>query len=100
MTPRWPVTLLLLGHMCDPTQGSFNPSSMKIRQSMWIYSDHFFEKTWIKGHWPLDDLWPKSVEVMWDFKQGSFFQVLWKYIEVCGYNEPFFSKLEPKVTDP
>ena len=26
-------------------------------QSMWIHWP-FFPKTWTKGHWPLDDLWP------------------------------------------
>ena len=30
---------------------------LKIHQSMWIYWP-FFPKTWTKGHWPLDDLWP------------------------------------------
>ena len=30
---------------------------LKIHQSMWIHW-LFFPKTWTKGHWPLDDLWP------------------------------------------
>ena len=30
---------------------------LKIHQSMWIHWP-FFPKTWTKGHWPLDDLWP------------------------------------------
>ena len=40
-------------------------------QSMWIHWP-FFPKTWTKGHWPLDDLWP---HVCWghmcDSTQGS-----------------------------
>ena len=44
---------------------------LKIHQSMWIHWP-FFSKTWIKGHWPLDDLWP---HVCWghmcDSTQGS-----------------------------
>ena len=27
-------------------------------------------------------------------------QVPWKYMKVCGYSDPFFKKLEPKVIDP
>ena len=57
---------------CDSTQGSFNPSPTKICQSMWIQWPFFFSKTWTKGHWPLDDLWP---QVCWghmcDSTQGS-----------------------------
>ena len=30
---------------------------LKIHQSMWIHWP-FFPKTWTKGHWPLDNLWP------------------------------------------
>ena len=44
---------------------------LKIHQSMWIHWP-FFAKTWTKGHWPLDDLWP---HVCWghmcDSTQGS-----------------------------
>ena len=40
-------------------------------QNMWIHWP-FFPKTWTKGHWPLDDLWP---HVCWghmcDSTQGS-----------------------------
>ena len=40
-------------------------------QSMWMHWP-FFPKTWTKGHWPLDDLWP---HVCWghmcDSTQGS-----------------------------
>ena len=44
---------------------------LKIHQSMRIHWP-FFPKTWTKGHWPLDDLWP---HVCWghmcDSTQGS-----------------------------
>ena len=44
---------------------------LKIHQSMWIHWP-VFPKTWTKGHWPLDDLWP---HVCWghmcDSTQGS-----------------------------
>ena len=44
---------------------------LKIHQSMWIHWP-FFPKTWTKGHWPVDDLWP---HVCWghmcDSTQGS-----------------------------
>ena len=44
---------------------------LKIHQSMWIHWP-FFPKTWTKGHWPLDDLWP---HICWshvcDSTQGS-----------------------------
>ena len=44
---------------------------LKIHQNMWIHWP-FFPKTWTKGHWPLDDLWP---HVCWghmcDSTQGS-----------------------------
>ena len=36
LTPRWPLTPCLLGHMCDSTQGSLCPSPMGIHQCMWI----------------------------------------------------------------
>ena len=44
---------------------------LKIHRSMWIPWP-FFPKTWTRGHWPLDDLWP---HVCWghmcDSTQGS-----------------------------
>ena len=74
--------------MCDST--SFYPTPMKIHQSFWIHwpffsktwnentskyvnaMTFFVKKTWTKGHWLLDDLWP---QVCWghmcDSTQGS-----------------------------
>ena len=36
LTPRWPLTHVCWGHMCDSTQGSLCPSPMTIHQCMWI----------------------------------------------------------------
>ena len=63
----WPH--IFWGHMCDSTQGSLCPSPMKIHQSiMWIQWTFCFAKTWAKGHWPLDDLWP---HICWGHKCDS-----------------------------
>ena len=58
---------------------------------MWKYWP-FFPKTWTKGHWPLDDLWP---HVCWGHMCDSRLpkdhcvQVPWQYINVCGYSDQF-----------
>ena len=36
LTPRWPLTHVRWGHMCDSTKGSLCPSPMTIHQCMWI----------------------------------------------------------------
>ena len=44
---------------------------------------------------------PMSVEVTCEtLLKGHCVQVPWKYIKVYGNSDPFFQKLEPKVTDP
>ena len=44
---------------------------------------------------------PMSVEVTCvTLPKGRCVQVSRKYIKVCGYSDPFFQKLEPKVIDP
>ena len=56
---------------------------------MWIHWP-FFPKTWTKGHWPLDDLWPMSVEVTCvTLPKDHCVQVPWQYINVCGYSDQF-----------
>ena len=61
---------------------------LKIHQSMWIHWP-FFPKTWTKGHWPLDDLWP---HVCWghmcDSTQGSLCPSPMT-IHQCGYSDQF-----------
>ena len=62
---------------------------LKIHQSMWIHWP-FFPKTWTRGHWPLDDLWPMSVEVTCvTLPKDHCVQVPWEYINVCGYSDQF-----------
>ena len=60
----------------------------KIYQSMCGYSDPF-SKTWSKGHWPLDDLWP---HVCWrhmcDSTQGSLCPSPMG-IHQCWYSDQF-----------
>ena len=52
-----------------------------------------FAKTSTKGHWPLDDLWPTSVEVLCvTLPKDHCVQVPWKYIKVCGYSDFFCKK--------
>ena len=56
---------------------------------MWIHWP-FFSKTWTKGHWPLDDLWPQSVEITCvTLPKDQCIQVPWQYINVCGYSDQF-----------
>ena len=62
---------------------------------MWIHWP-FFPKTWTKGHWPQDDLWP---QVCWghmcDSTQGSLCQVPRKYLNVDTVT--LFSKKKKKM---
>ena len=55
LTPRWPLTQVCWGRMCDSTQGSFCPSPIKIHQSMWIQWPFFqkCEPKVIDPRWPL-----------------------------------------------
>ena len=75
---------------------------LKIHQSMWIHWP-FFPKTWTKGHWPLDDLWP---HVCWgqmcDSTQGSLcpspmtiHQCMW--IQWVSSNLSWFASLNNKA---
>ena len=76
---HWPLDDLwphiCWGHMCDSTQGSLMSKSHG-NTSMYVdtvmNTVDLFAKTWTKGHWPLDDLWP---HICWghmcDSTQGS-----------------------------
>ena len=64
------------------------------------YSDCFC-KTWTKGHWPLDDLWPHICwGLMCDSTQGSLCPSPMKIHQSMWIQWPFLQKFEPKVTDP
>ena len=62
------------------------------------YSDLFCKKTWTKGHWPLDDLWP---HICWghmcDSTQGSLCPSPMKIHQSMWIQWTFLLKLEPKV---
>ena len=60
-----------------------------------------FAKTWTKGHWPLDDLWPHICwGLMCDSSQGSLYPSPMKIHQSMWIQWTFLLKLEPKVIDP
>ena len=67
MTPRWPLTPLLLRSYVWLYQRIIfiqsHENNVKVHVCGWIQWPFFPSKTWTKGHWHLNDLWPKSVEV-------------------------------------
>ena len=70
LTPRWPLTpSLLRSHV------SFYPriivSKSHENTSKYVDTVTLFSKTWTKGHWPLDNLWPHVWGHMCDPTQGS-----------------------------
>ena len=86
--------------MCDSTQGSLCPSPMKIHQSMWKQWP-FLQKTWTKGHWPLDDLWP---HICWghmcDSTQGLLCPSPMKIHQSMWIQWPFLQKLNQRSLTP
>ena len=84
---QWPFLQKLEPKVIEPKM-TIDPTSVKVLcvtlpkdhcvQVPWKYikvcgySDLFLQKTWTKGHWPLDDLWP---HICWghmcDSTQGS-----------------------------
>ena len=89
LTPRWPLTPhLVRSHVW------FYPriiaSKSHENTSKYVDTVTFFQKTWIKGHWPLDDLWPTCVEVTCvTLPKDHCFQVPWEYINGCVYSDQF-----------
>ena len=55
------------------------------------YSDPF-AKTWTKGHWPLDDLWPHICWGLCGFTQGSLCPSPMKIHQSMWKQWPFFAK--------
>ena len=104
MTPRWPLTLLLLrSHVWLYPRIIFIQVPWKYVKVCGYGDLLFFSKTWTKGHWPLDDIWP---QVCWGHMCDS---TLYPRIIVSKSHEntskyvdtvTLFSKLEPKVIDP
>ena len=60
-----------------------------------------FAKTWSKGHWPLDDLWPPHLlrSYVW-LPKDHCVQVPRKYIKVCGYSDLFCKNLKQRSLTP
>ena len=82
---------------------------LKIHQSMWIHWP-FFPKTWTKGHWPLDDLWP---HVCWghmcDSTQGSLcpspmgihqcMWIQWSILQITTYIRTYYVHTTYRMSD-
>ena len=92
MNLRWSLNpLLLRSHVW------LNPRIIlsKTHEIMSKYVDTvtFFSKTWTKGHWPLDDLWP---QVCWghmcDSTQGSLCPSPMKILQSMWIQCPFSSR--------
>ena len=59
------------------------------------------KKPWIKGHWPLDDLWSQVCwDHMCDSTHGSLCPSPMKIHRSMWIQWPFCQKLKPKVIDP
>ena len=60
-----------------------------------------FAKTWTKGHWLLDDLWP---HIWWalcvTLSKDHCVQVSWEYIKVCGYSDHYCKNLDQTSLTP
>ena len=101
LTPRWPLTPhLLRSHVWLYPRIIVSKS----HEHTWKYVDtvtFFAKKTWTKGHWPLDDLWP---HICWghmcDSTQGSLCPSPMKIHQSMWIQWTFLLKLEPKVIDP
>ena len=71
---------------------SNHESRLKIHQSMWIQWP-FLQKTWTKGHWPLDDLWPHIFwGLMCDSTKGSLCLSPMKIHQSMWIQWPFLQK--------
>ena len=89
LTPRWPLTPhLWRSHVW--LYPRIIVSKSHENTSKCVDTVNLFAKTWTKGHWPLDDLWPTSVEVTCvTLPKDHCVQVPWEYINVCGYSDQF-----------
>ena len=64
------------------------------------YSDISLKKTWTKGHWPQDDLWPPCVEVTCDSTQGSSCPSPMKIHQSMWIQWPFCKNLNQRSLTP
>ena len=100
LTLRWPLTPhLLRSHVW--LYPRIIVSKSHENTSRYVDTVNFFAKTWTKGHWPLDDLWPHICSGhMCDSTQGSLCPSPMKIHQSMWIQWTFLLKLEPKVIDP
>ena len=91
-------------------QGNLNRQKInKVVLEPWVSPEHtsnyvdtvtVIARTWTKGHWPLDDLWP---HIFWghmcDSTQGSLCPSPTKKNQ-CGYSDPFCKNLNQRSLTP
>ena len=100
LTPRWPLTPhLLTSHVW--LYPRIIVSKSHENTSKYVDTVNLFAKTWTKGHWPLDDLWP---HICWghmcDSTQEPLCPSPMKINQSMWIQWTFLLKLEPKVIDP
>ena len=100
LTPRWPLTPhLLRSHVW--LYPRIIVSKSHENTSKYVDTVNLFAKTWTKGHWPLDDLWPHiCCSHMCDSTQGSLCPSPMKIHQSMWIQRTFWLKLELKVIDP
>ena len=100
LTPRWPLTPhLLRSHVW--LYPRIIVSKSHENTSKYVDTVNLFAKTWTKGHWPLDDLWPHiCCGHMCDSIQGSLCPSPMKIHQSMWIQRTFWLKLELKVIDP
>ena len=94
MTPRWPLTPLLLRSQVWLYPRIICPTPIK-NTSKHLDTVTHLSKTLTKGQWPLDDLWP---HFWWShmcvtLPKDHSVQVPWEYINVCKYSDHFCKTL-------
>ena len=100
LTSRWPLTPhLLRSHVWLYPRIIVSKSHENTLK--YVDTVTLFAKTWTKGHWPLDDLWPHICwRLMFDSTQGSLCPSPMKIHQCMWIQWTFLLKLEPKVIDP
>ena len=92
LTPRWPLTPhLLRSHVWLYARIIVSKSYENTLK--YVDTVTLFAKTWTKGHWPLDDLWPHICwGLMCDSTQGSLCPSPMKIHQSMWIQWPFLQK--------
>ena len=92
LTPRWPLTPhLLRSHVWLYPRIIVSKSYENTLK--YVDTVTLFAKTWTKGHWPLDDLWPHICwGLMCDSTQGSLCPSPMKIHQSMWIQWPFLQK--------